>query len=109
MVTFSPMMVSVQLLISVVYFFPKHKKHGHMFLCLIAIKNPRENTRSSRTSHELKRTYDMMEGPMNRGHPARDGAPYEGTACVLVTILNESWCVYSLSVCDGAQFFFRVN
>ncbi|XP_044078045.1 nuclear receptor corepressor 1 isoform X2 [Siniperca chuatsi] len=43
-----------------------------------AIKNPRENTRSPRAGHELKRTYDMMEGPMGRGHPGREGAPFEG-------------------------------
>uniref|UniRef100_A0A672GEZ9 Nuclear receptor corepressor 1 n=1 Tax=Salarias fasciatus TaxID=181472 RepID=A0A672GEZ9_SALFA len=38
-------------------------------------KNPRENTRSPRTGHELKRTYEMMEGSMGRGHPGREGAP----------------------------------
>ncbi|XP_027129137.1 nuclear receptor corepressor 1 isoform X3 [Larimichthys crocea] len=51
-------------------------KSGHI-LSYDAIKNPRENTRSPRTGHELKRTYDMMEGPM-RGHPGREGAPIEG-------------------------------
>lgn len=39
-------------------------------------KNPREGTRSPRTGHELKRTYDMMEGA--RGHPGREAAPFEG-------------------------------
>uniref|UniRef100_A0A4W6ETL8 Nuclear receptor corepressor 1 n=1 Tax=Lates calcarifer TaxID=8187 RepID=A0A4W6ETL8_LATCA len=52
-------------------------KSGHI-LSFDAIKNPRENTRSPRTNHEMKRTYDMMEGPMARGHPGREGAPYEG-------------------------------
>nr|XP_040036038.1 nuclear receptor corepressor 1 isoform X3 [Gasterosteus aculeatus aculeatus] len=52
-------------------------KSGHI-LSYDAIKNPRENTRSPRTGHELKRTYDMMEGPMGRGHPGREGAPFEG-------------------------------
>lgn len=41
-----------------------------------AIKNPREGTRSPRTIHELKRTYEMMEGA--RGHPGREAAPFEG-------------------------------
>ncbi|XP_029957721.1 nuclear receptor corepressor 1 isoform X2 [Salarias fasciatus] len=41
-------------------------------------KNPRENTRSPRTGHELKRTYEMMEGSMGRGHPGREGAQFEG-------------------------------
>lgn len=35
-----------------------------------AIKNSRENT--------LKRTYDMIEGPMSRAHSGREGAPFEG-------------------------------
>ncbi|KAM4620805.1 LOW QUALITY PROTEIN: nuclear receptor corepressor 1 [Polymixia lowei] len=52
-------------------------KSGHI-LSYDAIKNPREATRSPRTGHELKRTYDMMEGPMVRGHPGREGAPFEG-------------------------------
>ncbi|XP_056140734.1 nuclear receptor corepressor 1 [Lampris incognitus] len=52
-------------------------KSGHI-LSYDAIKNPREATRSPRTGHELKRTYDMMEGPMARGHPGREGAPFEG-------------------------------
>ncbi|KAJ4930394.1 hypothetical protein JOQ06_019398, partial [Pogonophryne albipinna] len=43
-------------------------KSGHI-LSYDAIKNPRENTRSPRTALELKRTYDMMEGPLGRGHP----------------------------------------
>lgn len=46
----------------------------------IAIKNPREGTRSPRTGHELKRNYEMMEG--SRGHPAREAVPYEGKAGV---------------------------
>ncbi|XP_071382038.1 nuclear receptor corepressor 1 isoform X1 [Centroberyx affinis] len=52
-------------------------KIGHI-LSYDAIKNPREATRSPRASHELKRNYDMMEGPMGRGHPGREGAPFEG-------------------------------
>ncbi|XP_077597171.1 nuclear receptor corepressor 1 isoform X1 [Stigmatopora nigra] len=52
-------------------------KSGHI-LSYDAIKNPRENTRSPRTGHELKRTFDMMEGPLSRGHPGREGAPFEG-------------------------------
>uniref|UniRef100_A0A673BA43 Nuclear receptor corepressor 1 n=1 Tax=Sphaeramia orbicularis TaxID=375764 RepID=A0A673BA43_9TELE len=52
-------------------------KSGHI-LSYDAIKNPRENTRSPRTGHELKRTFDMMEGaPMGRGHPGREGALFE--------------------------------
>lgn len=39
-----------------------------------AIKNSRENT--------LKRTYDMIEGPMSRAHSGRDGAPFEGNSFV---------------------------
>ncbi|KAG7224470.1 hypothetical protein INR49_014994 [Caranx melampygus] len=53
-------------------------KSGHI-LSFDAIKNPRENTRSPRTGHDMKRTYDMMEGSMGRGHPGREGAPFEGT------------------------------
>uniref|UniRef100_A0A3Q3W1Z9 Uncharacterized protein n=1 Tax=Mola mola TaxID=94237 RepID=A0A3Q3W1Z9_MOLML len=52
-------------------------KSGHI-LSLDAIKNPRENTRSPRTGHELKRTYEMIEGPIGRTQPGREGAPYEG-------------------------------
>ncbi|KAM9384950.1 nuclear receptor corepressor 1 isoform 2-T2 [Pholidichthys leucotaenia] len=52
-------------------------KSGHI-LSYDAIKNPRENTRSPRTSHELKRTHEMMEGPMGRGLPSREGPPFEG-------------------------------
>ncbi|KAK1882571.1 hypothetical protein KUDE01_023352, partial [Dissostichus eleginoides] len=52
-------------------------KSGHI-LSYDAIKNPRENTRSPRTALELKRTYDMMEGPLGRGHPGREGAQFEG-------------------------------
>lgn len=52
-------------------------KSGHI-LSYDAIKNPRENTRSPRTGHELKRTHDMMEGPMGRAHHGREGAPFEG-------------------------------
>ncbi|XP_056602193.1 nuclear receptor corepressor 1 isoform X3 [Triplophysa dalaica] len=50
-------------------------KSGHI-LSYDAIKNPREATRSPRMGHDLKRTYDIMEG--SRGHPVRDTAPYEG-------------------------------
>uniref|UniRef100_A0A8C7JLE5 Nuclear receptor corepressor 1 n=1 Tax=Oncorhynchus kisutch TaxID=8019 RepID=A0A8C7JLE5_ONCKI len=50
-------------------------KSGHI-LSYDAIKNPREATRSPRTGHELKRSYDMME--VARGHPGREGAPFEG-------------------------------
>uniref|UniRef100_A0A668A3P8 Nuclear receptor corepressor 1 n=1 Tax=Myripristis murdjan TaxID=586833 RepID=A0A668A3P8_9TELE len=60
-------------------------KSGHI-LSYDAIKNPREATRSPRTSHELKRTYDMMEGPMSRGHPGREGAPFEGIAYVSLSV-----------------------
>uniref|UniRef100_A0A7N8YI80 Nuclear receptor corepressor 1 n=1 Tax=Mastacembelus armatus TaxID=205130 RepID=A0A7N8YI80_9TELE len=52
-------------------------KSGHI-LSYDAIKSPRENTRSPRTGHEMKRTYDMMEGSLGRGHPGRDGPPFEG-------------------------------
>ncbi|XP_041864022.1 nuclear receptor corepressor 1 isoform X2 [Melanotaenia boesemani] len=52
-------------------------KIGHI-LTYDAIKNPRENTRSPRTGLELKRTHDMMEGPMGRGHSGRERAPLEG-------------------------------
>ncbi|KAM4545114.1 nuclear receptor corepressor 1 isoform 2-T2 [Odontesthes bonariensis] len=52
-------------------------KNGHI-VSYDAIKNPRENTRSPRTGNELKRTHDMMEGPMGRGHPGREEAPFEG-------------------------------
>ncbi|TRY94467.1 hypothetical protein DNTS_011385, partial [Danionella cerebrum] len=47
---------------------------GHI-LSFDAIKNPREGTRSPRMGHDLKRTYDIMEG--SRGH----AAPYEGLIC----------------------------
>ncbi|KAL0994417.1 hypothetical protein UPYG_G00121940 [Umbra pygmaea] len=50
-------------------------KNGHI-LSYDAIKNPREATRSPRTGHELKRSYDMMEAA--RGHSGREGAPFEG-------------------------------
>ncbi|XP_051970895.1 nuclear receptor corepressor 1-like isoform X1 [Xyrauchen texanus] len=50
-------------------------KIGHI-LSFDAIKNPREGTRSPRMGHDLKRTYDIMEG--SRGHPARETAPFEG-------------------------------
>ncbi|XP_013767507.1 nuclear receptor corepressor 1 isoform X3 [Pundamilia nyererei] len=53
-------------------------KSGHIVSYDSSIKNPRENTRSPRTSHELKRTFNMMEEPMGRGHTGRDGAPLEG-------------------------------
>lgn len=41
-----------------------------------AIKNTREGTRSPRTGHELKRTYEMMEGA--RALSGREAAPFEG-------------------------------
>ncbi|XP_051530915.1 nuclear receptor corepressor 1-like isoform X5 [Myxocyprinus asiaticus] len=47
-----------------------------LILSFDAIKNPREGTRSPRMGHDLKRTYDIMEG--SRGHPTRENAPYEG-------------------------------
>lgn len=50
------------------------------FILSKAIKNSRESTRSPRTGHELKRTYDMMEGPIGRAHLGREGAPCEGIA-----------------------------
>lgn len=75
-----------------------------IFLCLahtllyfywpVAIKNPRENTRSPRTSHELKRTFNMMEEPMGRGHTGREGAPLEGTACVSLNIHTVLVCLF---------------
>ncbi|KAL4608779.1 nuclear receptor corepressor 1 [Arapaima gigas] len=52
-------------------------KSGHI-LSYDSIKNPREGTRSPRMGLELKRSYDMMEGSITRGHPVRDAAPYEG-------------------------------
>lgn len=64
-----------------------------IFFCPKAIKNPRENTRSPRTGHELKRTYDMMEGPMGRAHPGREGAPFEGISCVLMSVHYVCWFV----------------
>ncbi|XP_012726673.2 nuclear receptor corepressor 1 isoform X1 [Fundulus heteroclitus] len=57
-------------------------KSGHI-LSYDGIKNPRENTRSPRTGHELKRSHDMMEGPMGRAHHGREGAPFEGTLCLI--------------------------
>uniref|UniRef100_A0A673BA37 Nuclear receptor corepressor 1 n=1 Tax=Sphaeramia orbicularis TaxID=375764 RepID=A0A673BA37_9TELE len=63
-------------------------KSGHI-LSYDAIKNPRENTRSPRTGHELKRTFDMMEGaPMGRGHPGREGALFEGKSVGFRTTIN---------------------
>uniref|UniRef100_A0A671RQ50 Nuclear receptor corepressor 1-like n=1 Tax=Sinocyclocheilus anshuiensis TaxID=1608454 RepID=A0A671RQ50_9TELE len=50
-------------------------KSGHI-LSFDAIKNPREGTRSPRMGHDLKRSYDIMEG--SRAHPTRETAPYEG-------------------------------
>ncbi|KPP67859.1 hypothetical protein Z043_113504 [Scleropages formosus] len=52
-------------------------KSGHI-LSYDSIKNPREGPRSPRMGPELKRTYEMMEGSITRGHPVREGAPYEG-------------------------------
>ncbi|KAM4547007.1 nuclear receptor corepressor 1 isoform 3-T3 [Fundulus diaphanus] len=57
-------------------------KSGHI-LSYDGIKNPRENTRSPRTGHELKRSHDMMEGPLGRAHHGREGAPFEGTLCLI--------------------------
>ncbi|KAI5615606.1 nuclear receptor corepressor 1 isoform X2 [Silurus asotus] len=50
-------------------------KIGHI-VSYDPIKNPREGTRSPRTGHELKRSYEIMDGV--RGHPGREAAPYEG-------------------------------
>ena len=47
-----------------------------------AIKNPREATRSPRAGHDLKRSCDMMEGPLGRGLAGRDGVPFEGSLIV---------------------------
>ncbi|XP_023198627.1 nuclear receptor corepressor 1 isoform X4 [Xiphophorus maculatus] len=52
-------------------------KSGHI-ISYDGLKNPRENTRSPRTGHDLKRTHDMMESPMGRAHHGREGAPFEG-------------------------------
>ncbi|KAG7268978.1 hypothetical protein CRUP_004249, partial [Coryphaenoides rupestris] len=53
-------------------------KIGHIVSYDAISKNPREATRSPRSSHDLKRSYDsMMESPMARGHPGREGAPFE--------------------------------
>ncbi|XP_023688841.2 nuclear receptor corepressor 1 isoform X1 [Paramormyrops kingsleyae] len=52
-------------------------KSGHI-LSYDSIKNPREGTRSPRMGHDLKRTYDMIEGSITRGHPVREATPYEG-------------------------------
>ncbi|KAJ8275776.1 hypothetical protein COCON_G00075280 [Conger conger] len=52
-------------------------KSGHI-LSYDSIKNPREGTRSPRTGQELKRSYEMMEGSITRGHPVRESPHYEG-------------------------------
>ncbi|XP_069040617.1 nuclear receptor corepressor 1 isoform X9 [Lepisosteus oculatus] len=58
-------------------------KSGHI-VSYDTVKNVREGTRSPRTGHELigvKRSYEMMEGSITRGHPVRESqvsAPYEG-------------------------------
>ncbi|KAI1902904.1 hypothetical protein AGOR_G00021110 [Albula goreensis] len=52
-------------------------KSGHI-LSYDSIKSTREGTRSPRSGQELKRSYDMMEGSITRGHPVRDSTPYEG-------------------------------
>ncbi|KAJ8266327.1 hypothetical protein GJAV_G00129140 [Gymnothorax javanicus] len=52
-------------------------KSGHI-LSYDSIKNPGEGTRSPRTGQDLKRSYEMMEGSIPRGHPARESAHYEG-------------------------------
>lgn len=64
-----------------------------IYFCSKAIKNPRENTRSPRTGHELKRTYEMIEGPIGRTQPGREGAPYEGISCVFISVHYSSWFV----------------
>lgn len=51
------------------------------YFSLKAIKNSRENT--------LKRTYDMIEGPMNRAHSGREGAPFEGICFNLSRSVNQ--------------------
>lgn len=55
-----------------IYYFVK------CYFSLKAIKNSRENT--------LKRTYDMIEGPMSRAHSGRDGAPFEGNSFVFKVV-----------------------
>uniref|UniRef100_A0A8C1JUM6 Nuclear receptor corepressor 1 n=1 Tax=Cyprinus carpio TaxID=7962 RepID=A0A8C1JUM6_CYPCA len=62
-------------------------KSGHI-LSFDAIKNPREGTRSPRMGHDLKRTYDIMEG--SRGHPTRETAPYEGTPRASAEVYDEA-------------------
>ncbi|XP_072909151.1 nuclear receptor corepressor 1 isoform X3 [Hemitrygon akajei] len=58
-------------------------KSGHI-LSYDTAKNVREGTRSPRTGlelHGVKRSYDLMEGGLNRGLPVRESpvsAPYEG-------------------------------
>ncbi|XP_078786527.1 nuclear receptor corepressor 1 isoform X9 [Oryzias latipes] len=52
-------------------------KSGHI-LSYDAIKNPRENTRSPRIGHDLKRSHEMMESSVGRGHSSREGTPLEG-------------------------------
>ncbi|XP_051891481.1 nuclear receptor corepressor 1 isoform X10 [Pristis pectinata] len=58
-------------------------KSGHI-LSYDTAKNVREGTRSPRTGlelHGVKRSYDIMEGGLNRGLPVRESpvsAPYEG-------------------------------
>lgn len=108
-VTSTPMIVRaliVDIQIIPECFFTKHAILMMDFFCPKAIKNPRENTRSPRTGHELKRTYEMIEGPMVRAHPGREGAPYEGTLCVLISVQYVSWFV-SYQESDGTCMFLR--
>lgn len=105
-VTSSPMMVRT---FNELTSFPVHLNSGkifdHLFFCWKAIKNPRENTRSPRTGHELKRTYDMMEGPMGRGHPGREGAPFEGVDLVLMSELCIVLCFSCVRAVMGLVYF----
>lgn len=73
-------------------------------LCPKAVKNPRENTRSPRTGHEMKRTYNMIEGSMGRGHSGREGAPFEG----MCRWMNQMYAVLFVRR-DFAKFSFRLR
>lgn len=64
--------ICVATLSRIIYYFVK------CYFSLKAIKNSRENT--------LKRTYDMIEGPMSRAHSGRDGAPFEGKSFVFEVV-----------------------
>ncbi|MGH0171703.1 UNVERIFIED_CONTAM: hypothetical protein FKN15_076838 [Acipenser sinensis] len=69
-------------------------KSGHI-VSYDTIKNAREGTRSPRTCPEfigVKRSYDMMEGGLPRGHAVRESsvsAPYEGTPRASVEAFDE--------------------